>query len=68
MGKIVTVYRSIANARIREAVARHHFSAHVYCGQTVAHLSNCWALVYFLQAGCPSCRQSNSVKAKNTKM
>jgi len=24
-----------------------HFSAHVYCGQTVAHLSNCWALVCF---------------------
>ena len=23
----------------------HHFSAHVYCCQTVAHLSNCWALV-----------------------
>jgi len=22
-----------------------HFSAHVYCGQTVAHLSNCCALV-----------------------
>jgi len=22
-----------------------YFSAHVYCGQTVAHLSNCWALV-----------------------
>jgi len=22
-----------------------HFSAYVYCGQTVAHLSNCWALV-----------------------
>ena len=22
-----------------------HFMAHVYCGQTVAHLSNCWALV-----------------------
>jgi len=22
-----------------------HFSAHAYCGQTVAHLSNCWALV-----------------------
>ena len=22
-----------------------HFSAHVYCGQTVAHFSNCWALV-----------------------
>jgi len=22
-----------------------HFSAHVYCGQTVAHVSNCWALV-----------------------
>jgi len=25
------------------------FSAHVYCGQTVAHLSYCWALVLFLQ-------------------
>jgi len=22
-----------------------HFSGHVYCGQTVAHLSNCCALV-----------------------
>jgi len=22
-----------------------HFSGHVYCGQMVAHLSNCWALV-----------------------
>jgi len=22
-----------------------HFSAHVYCGQTVANLSYCWALV-----------------------
>ena len=22
-----------------------HFSAHVCCGQTVAHLSNCWAVV-----------------------
>jgi len=21
------------------------FSTHVYCGETVAHLSNCWALV-----------------------
>ena len=25
-----------------------HFSAHIYCGQTVAHLSNCWPLVLFL--------------------
>jgi len=25
--------------------AAPHFLAHVYCGQTVAHLSNCWALV-----------------------
>jgi len=24
------------------------FSAHVYCGQTVAHLSYCWALVFTL--------------------
>jgi len=22
-----------------------HFSAHVYCGETVTHLSYCWALV-----------------------
>jgi len=25
-----------------------HFSVHVYCGQTVARLSNCWALVKIL--------------------
>jgi len=25
--------------------ASPHFSAHAYCSQTVAHLSNCWALV-----------------------
>ena len=24
-----------------------HFSAHVYCGQTVVRLSYCWALVFF---------------------
>jgi len=29
----------------RPRAAPPHFSAHVYCGQTVAHLSNCWALV-----------------------
>jgi len=29
----------------RPTAAPPHFSAHVYCGQTVAHLSNCWALV-----------------------
>jgi len=23
------------------------FLVHVYCGQTVAHLSNCWALVQY---------------------
>jgi len=27
------------------STAARHFSAHVYCGQTVAHLSNCCALV-----------------------
>jgi len=27
--------------------AAPHFSVHVYCGQTVANLSNCWALVVF---------------------
>jgi len=26
--------------------ALSQFSAHVYCGQTVAHLSYCWALVF----------------------
>jgi len=25
-----------------------YFSAHVYCGQMVAHLSNCWAFVQFI--------------------
>jgi len=29
-----------------------HFSAHIYCGQTVAHLSNCWAVVYVLVIFC----------------
>jgi len=24
-----------------------HFSAHVYCGQTVAHLNSCWDVVLF---------------------
>jgi len=28
--------------------AHPQFSDHVYCGQTVAHLSYCWALVIFL--------------------
>jgi len=28
----------------------HHFSAHVCWGQKVAHLSYCWALVYFAAA------------------
>jgi len=30
--------------------AAPHFLASVYCGQTVAHLSNCWALVAQLTA------------------
>jgi len=29
----------------RGTAASAHFSAHVYCNQTVAQLSNCWALV-----------------------
>jgi len=28
------------------AMSSPHFLAHVYCDQMVAHLSNCWALVY----------------------
>jgi len=30
--------------------AASHFSAHVYCDQTVTDLSNCWALVLFANA------------------
>jgi len=26
-----------------------HFLAHVYCGQTVNHLSNCWAVFWYCQ-------------------
>jgi len=31
--------------RYRKGHSSPHFSAHVYCKQTVAHLSNCWSLV-----------------------
>jgi len=31
--------------------AAPHFLAHVHCGQTVAHLSNCWALVITHKVG-----------------
>jgi len=30
----------------RPTAAPPYFSAHVYCGQTVARLSNCWSLVF----------------------
>jgi len=33
----------------RNYTAGPHFSAYVYCGQTVVHLSNCWALVLTLE-------------------
>jgi len=29
----------------KRGTAAAHFSAHVYCGQTVVHLCNCWNLV-----------------------
>jgi len=29
---------------------QHHFSASISCGQTVAHLSNSWALVFNMAA------------------
>ena len=32
----------------RRGRAAPHLSAHVYCGQTVAHLSNCLALVFLI--------------------
>jgi len=28
------------------------FSTYVYCGQTVAHVSFCWVLVYFTHVSC----------------
>jgi len=39
-----------------------HFSAHVYSGQTVAHLSNCWALVLYWQRYCTALEQWASAK------
>ena len=30
----------------RKGRSSPHFSGHVYCGQTVAHISNCWGLVW----------------------
>jgi len=42
--------------------AAPQFSAHVYCGQTVAHLSNCWALVQnACRPMCPSMSDINAV-------
>jgi len=32
----------------RKGLSSPHFSAHVCCGQTVAHLGNCRALVYYM--------------------
>jgi len=43
-------------------------SAHVYCGQTVAHLSNCWALVHRLhisRLGSVTARHSSSERQPN---
>jgi len=34
-----------SSARPKRGSSSPQFSAHVYCGQTVAHLSCCWALV-----------------------
>jgi len=58
MDKDSTWYRCMPRSRRRcvrwgpsspggKGTAAPHFSAHVCCGQTVAHLSNCWALVAF---------------------
>ena len=70
-GDIVTYGDPVPPSR-KGAQQSPHFLAHVYCGQTVAHLSNCWALVLFhvfwksgtgfLWAGCPSCLPINSVE------
>jgi len=42
-----------------EGTAAPNFSAHVYCGQTVARLRNCWALVG--QGAHYGCWQQNSL-------
>ena len=39
---VVCSYKLVAHNPLP---APHQFSAHVYCGQMVAHLSYCWALV-----------------------
>ena len=39
----------------KAAQPRPQFSARVYCGQTVAHLSYCWALVIVLQLSTALC-------------
>jgi len=38
-------WRPSSSPTERGTAAPLHFSAHVYCGQTVAHLNSCWALV-----------------------
>jgi len=38
-----------------------HFSAHVYCGQMVAHLSYCWALVKLFSEVFISYKNNHSV-------
>jgi len=41
--------RGPSSAHGKEAQHPPHFSAQVYCGQTVVHLGNCWALVYLFR-------------------
>ena len=46
-GHIVLDSDPVGTQRPSPTTAPVQFSAHVYCGQTVAHLSNCWALVNY---------------------
>jgi len=45
LGDIVLDGDPAPHGKTHSTIAAPHFSAHVYCGETVAHLSNCWALV-----------------------
>ena len=40
----IVLDRDVQSPLPRNGTAIPHLSARVYCGQTVAHLSNCWVL------------------------
>jgi len=42
----VVLDRDLAAPSRKGTAAPSYFAVHVYCGQTVAHLSYCWAVVH----------------------